>query len=181
MVDPTAPEPFDHLFLARSRTALLSQFKRSNFELEHSEGISFRISYQRELCRSVSSGIRLASSWIDVRRSVLWRLHLVAWTSTFASLTETVMWRAASVTIVLTGPSYAIIAICASGFAWLDARSNVLADLHIIFCGFLILSTLLWYTLCRASLVVECFIHLAHIPESALHVPSWATYIPSFT
>jgi hypothetical protein len=108
-------------------------------------------------------------------------LHLVAWTSTFASLTETVMWRAASVTVVLTGPSYTIIAICASGFAWLDARSNVLADLHIIFCGFLILSTLLWYTLCRASLVVECFIHLAHIPESALHVPSWATYIPSFT
>jgi hypothetical protein len=38
----------------------------------------------------------------------------------------------------------------------------------------------LWYIFCRAFIVVESFIMLAHIPDTALHVPTWAAYIPSF-
>lgn len=36
----------------------------------------------------------------------------------------------------------------------------------------------LWYTFCRAFIIVESFIMLAHLPEQVLQVPTWSAYIP---
>jgi hypothetical protein len=38
-----------------------------------------------------------------------------------------------------------------------------------------------WYIFCRAYIVVECFIMLAHLPDTTLEIPSWARYIPHIT
>jgi hypothetical protein len=38
-----------------------------------------------------------------------------------------------------------------------------------------------WYILCRAFIVVECFIMLAHLPDTTLEIPQWATYVPHIT
>lgn len=34
------------------------------------------------------------------------------------------------------------------------------------------------YVLARVYLVVECFINLAHLPESAYELPKWSQYVP---
>jgi hypothetical protein len=111
-------------------------------------------------------------------------LHLIAWTSAFPSHAALVMWRAASVTLLATGPFCVAFAALVACSEWLyhhmpgwtfDVKEMVFL---MIMC--LVGFSLMWYTVCRAFIVVECFILLAHIPESALRVPTWAAYIPSF-
>ncbi|KAK4108127.1 hypothetical protein N656DRAFT_784667 [Canariomyces notabilis] len=34
------------------------------------------------------------------------------------------------------------------------------------------------YVLARVYLVVECFINLVHLPESAYKLPEWSQYVP---
>jgi hypothetical protein len=107
-------------------------------------------------------------------------LHLIAWASAFPSPTEAVMWRAASVTILATGP---LCSLFSHFFPWMMdlLREGKGFEPFIGFFGaYLSLSLPLWYVLCRTFIIVECFILLAHIPETALHVPTWAAYIPSF-
>jgi hypothetical protein len=120
-------------------------------------------------------------------------LHLVAWASAFPSRAEAMMWRAASVTILATGPWCAFITACMIGSRWtfkllkspkLQATSKIvhclIKVLINVFLVALVFLSLLWYVLCRAFIVVECFVLLAHIPETALHVPAWTAYVPSF-
>lgn len=110
-------------------------------------------------------------------------LHLVGWTYTFPSQTETLLWRTASVTIVATGPFLALITMCVAGLTSLFRRLK-LPSLVLRVCNvtwvILLPVLLLWYTLCRTFIVIESFILLAHIPASALQVPTWSVYIPKF-
>ena len=124
-------------------------------------------------------------------------LHLTAWTCQFPSYAETVLWRAASITILATGPS--VIAFLLSiafansirnvGRRWLQERRafwaayalDFLLAFTIIGAATLCLLWGLWYILCRVFIVVECFIMLAHLPESTLEIPTWARYIPHIT
>lgn len=131
-------------------------------------------------------------------------LHLIAWTSAFQSYAALVLWRAASVTIFATGPFCVAIPALFFGFKWIynqDLFNGILwlccyvlpmrlgllhvlrlelRDILILFAFCLSGSFIIWYILCRAFIVVECLILMAHIPESALRVPTWAAYIPSF-
>jgi len=42
-------------------------------------------------------------------------------------------------------------------------------------------AAVLLYVLARAFLVVECFINLGHLPDSAYDVPQWTQYLPSIS
>jgi hypothetical protein len=124
-------------------------------------------------------------------------LHLTAWTCKFPSYTETMLWRAASITILATGPSVIAFKLCMSttnninysGRRWLHARQafgvadalNFVTSISRYLEKTLLLLWGLWYILCRVFIVVECFIMLAHIPESTLEIPTWARYIPHIT
>jgi hypothetical protein len=124
-------------------------------------------------------------------------LHLTAWKCQFPSYAETVLWRAASITILTTGPSviaFSLVLAIASALdtptvRWLERRQAFLAaDAFGSLMTVTMFETLalcwlwgLWYTLCRVFIVVECFIMLAHIPESTLEIPTWARYIPHIT
>jgi hypothetical protein len=125
-------------------------------------------------------------------------LHLTAWTCQFPSHTETLLWRAASVTIATTGPSFIAYALCRSLInlihdCWQKrSRARVPGKTKDAFTRFalaaestadLLLVKLwrVWYILCRAFIVVECFIMLAHLPDTALKIPSWAAYVPHIT
>lgn len=130
------------------------------------------------LCRPgvgwLAAGLTLAGAFYG-------GLHLVAWGSVFPSHVETILWRAASVTILSTGPLCAVIALCGSTLMYFfDENKGSESRMLVAFLPFivLVLSFLLWYILCRAFIIVECFILLAHIPDSALHMPTWSTYIP---
>jgi hypothetical protein len=128
-------------------------------------------------------------------------LHLTAWTCRFPSHAETLLWHAASVTITATGPSVIVYALgkglvtfiddsmndwyCGRGMDIRHGRWADLGDLLKSVMKFLTKSIFwlwtTWYILCRAFIVVECFIMLAHLPDTTLEIPQWATYVPHIT
>lgn len=107
-------------------------------------------------------------------------LHITAWTNQFPSYAETILWRAATITILATGPFCALLSLCIviDSALPLAPIPNLVRNFLAVLCALLLGSVLLWYVLCRAFIVVECFILMAHIPTSALVVPTWAAYIP---
>jgi hypothetical protein len=131
-------------------------------------------------------------------------LHLTAWACQFPSNAETMLWRAASVTILATGPIIIVVpytnivhmymqvyGMGGSLDLWrfdpsqwtaspaspvkLVVKVKKVAGLTLFFLW------VIWYLLCRAFIVVECFIMLAHLPDTTLEIPRWATYIPHIT
>jgi len=127
-------------------------------------------------------------------------LHLTAWTCQFPSHAETLLWHAASVTIMATGPSVIVYALgkgvatfinysVGTGFqvrarqlGWSaglahDLLNSVMRSLAKSI--FWLWTT--WYIFCRAFIVVECFIMLAYLPDKTLEIPQWAAYVPHIT
>lgn len=152
-------------------------YRKSNWSLSTDHfGIMLEIEELSDHVRTFA-GITLASSLYG-------GLHLIAWASAFHSHAALVLWRAASVTILATGPFCIATGALFAGFEWLfpnvipgrDSLAEILFWFPMCLSGLFVV----WYILCRTFIVVECFILLAHIPESALRVPTWAAYIPSF-
>jgi hypothetical protein len=86
-------------------------------------------------------------------------LHLIAWASAFPSRTEVLFWRAASVTISVTGPSCAMIAVIDSVLDQVGTQWTKFKWLHWLAMS-VVYPALLWYTFCRTFIIVECFILL---------------------
>lgn len=115
-------------------------------------------------------------------------LHVTAWHFLFPSKTETLLWRAASLTVTLGG----LALLCVNSIfalvdrihhwskdnSWQERLAFVMAAVMVCVT---LWATILWYCFCRAFLVVESFICLAHLPEAALEVPSWSKYVPDVT
>lgn len=127
-------------------------------------------------------------------------LHLTAWTCQFPTNAETVLWRAASVTIMATGPTIIIVVFYTSTIILAYPKANswmvphdsawrhwniptveLIEDVETATRYTLFFLWEIWYLLCRVFIVVECFIMLAHLPDTTLEIPSWATYIPHIT
>jgi len=100
-------------------------------------------------------------------------LHLVAWTTTFASHTESLLWRASSVSIMVAGPFCVLIAVCNA-----IGNSACFSQTMVVFAETLFCASIPWYMFCRVFIIVESFIMLAHIPDQALQVPTWSAYVP---
>jgi hypothetical protein len=154
------------------------------------EALEFRdLLTQHPLVRTVT-GLTLAGGCYG-------GLHLTAWTCRFPSHAETVLWRAASITILTTGPSIIAWALYKCFVIFIDqnwVRSDGRERSHRIRRAgtklrsgekvarrTVIMLWALFYILCRAFIVVECFIMLAHLPDTALEIPRWAAYIPHIT
>jgi hypothetical protein len=148
-----------------------------SFDLSTSYLIAYRLGFAKIFWLAV--GLTLAGGCYG-------GLHLTAWTCQFPSYVETILWRAASITILATGPSVIAFVLCAGSIdKWLQLRlahpgeplgSVMTITRYVEQTLFLLWG--LWYTLCRVFIVVECFIMLAHLPESTLEIPTWARYIP---
>jgi len=120
-------------------------------------------------------------------------LHLIAWTCQFPSYAETILWRGACITILATGPTVIAFVLweCVIEIplphVMLSSKTYwkyivwPLWDFMRIVRFPLFSSWIICYTLCRAFLILECFIMLAHLPEAALEIPRWATYVPHIT
>jgi hypothetical protein len=123
-------------------------------------------------------------------------LHLTAWTCQFPSHAETMLWRAAGITITLTGPSVIAYALCTAVLDWIKRfvlNRSVLDQrraqrIQFIHDTFRFLKDSIgrhiawiwgaWYIFCRAFIVIECFIMLAQLPDTTLEIPRWAVYTP---
>jgi hypothetical protein len=103
-------------------------------------------------------------------------LHLIAWRSEFPSQTEAIIWRTASITIFTTEP------LCVLVITWcIVTTSQRVVDELGEDCKAIprvpVFLRMLWYIVRRVFIIVECFILLAHIPETIRHVPTCAAYI----
>jgi len=159
--------------ISGTSVAPLSKYKISDWSLRSDQIDNiFDIGLQSGHVRTIA-GITFASACYG-------GLHLIAWTSAFPSHAALVMWRAASVTMLATGPFCVAISAYLEVIEWFLPKEDRPDSALEWFFVLSILLACVWYTLCRTFIVVESFILLAHIPESALRVPTWAAYIPSF-
>jgi hypothetical protein len=192
-------ERVDRWMKARSTTATQPMPQSNPLESAASMRFCDRIS---NLSSSLNSAVLGSST--DDSFSAIWfilvfgfegafygGLHFVAWSSSFPSDLQALMWHAACVTTILTGPLIGLTFGCIYLFDWVTTSNwwvrfgkssffvNLCIEVSVNTLGiaaFVVLS--LWYLLCRIFLVIECFVLLAYLSESHLKVPSWSVYFP---
>ena len=111
-------------------------------------------------------------------------LHLLAWNAPFASDTEQKLWRISGAMIASSGPALAVVGMLI-GFlvnplkpgpdSWFwGPIENV--GIGLVWSFGPLFSAL--YTFCRFYLVVEVFLQLERLPQSAYEQPPWSPYFP---
>jgi hypothetical protein len=113
---------------------------------------------------------------------------LSAWNAHFSSPAQALLWRLSAVT--LCGSGLVIGLVFLRAYLYEELPTNPLSKLmhYVADNGVLILPCLtpllayfLLYFFARVDLVVECFINLAYLPDSALLLPQWSQYVPHIT
>ena len=129
-------------------------------------------------------------------------LHLLAWNAPFHTRVEETLWKISGIFVASIGPmsiAYAgLLSVTDKLFRhidrlWLSGRwatsrtrerpkviefLNVSEDIIEKITQFLGVSYLLFYLFARVYLVVECFIEVAYLPDSAFTTPVFTRYIP---
>ncbi|KAF2635759.1 hypothetical protein P280DRAFT_473662 [Massarina eburnea CBS 473.64] len=118
-------------------------------------------------------------------------LHLTAWNAPFPTPTQQLLWKVACVSLIASGPVMVLLSILVLGIyelqAWLKKVFSgpriklIVGILNIPLIGGATDLFLMFYILCRAYLIVECFISLAYLPDSLFLVPNWSRYFPHIT
>jgi hypothetical protein len=118
-------------------------------------------------------------------------LHLCAWNAFFATKAQLDLWHMSSIVLTTSGAIVVLIGRVYDGLdnleIWIDSivrraawgfgREITFEPLFALVFFVIFLFALL-YVFARVYLVVECFLSLAHLPPSAVQVPSWSPYIP---
>ncbi|THX54340.1 hypothetical protein D6D06_05561 [Aureobasidium pullulans] len=111
-------------------------------------------------------------------------LHLLAWNAPFNTSIERIMWQISGIAIAIVGPLFPVLYQ-----AWHHGRFHPFELYHsgrpltahrkkleaFIFDCYAPL-----YLLARLYLVVECFVDLPYLPDSAFTTPNFTLYIPHF-
>jgi hypothetical protein len=112
-------------------------------------------------------------------------VHLVVWNRPFRGENDELLWKLSSITILVSGIPAVIwyVADILNDYsefspAWHNivrmlARNTSLYASAACFC----LSMPL-YIFARIFIVVECFLDVFHLPDSAFEVPQWSQYFP---
>lgn len=113
-------------------------------------------------------------------------IHLASWNTTFPTLIETHLWHAATITIIVAPPFYAVPVIVAQallypmkglerlGTTWRLPFLKMLSPIYTI--SKYVLPAL--YIIARMILLVEAVVTLRALPASALSTIPWTNYIP---
>lgn len=99
-------------------------------------------------------------------------LHALAWSATFRTPIERLIWRISSITVIASMPVVDCSTILVSRA---EDRAIELVAFLLYLMRFL---CVVFYFFARAYLVVECFIALAHSPIGVYEVPQWSNYVP---
>jgi len=132
-------------------------------------------------------------------------LHLSAWRAPFHSKVEAVLWRISAITLCISGfvPILAI-GTLGIGVALMETKigtnfrkfvnelksghpamfDGIMASRALIgFLAFYIVTSgfVLLYLFSRVYLIVECFLKLPYLPQTALDMPRWSQYFSHIT
>ena len=112
-------------------------------------------------------------------------LHLLAWNAPFASKVEQRLWQFSGTFVAFSGLLYLTSLILSNlitkqphfveiATGWTYIRRLAKLDTRTIVALILAMA----YVLARSYLIIECFLQLARLPESAYLTPSWSRYFP---
>jgi hypothetical protein len=124
-------------------------------------------------------------------------LHLLAWNAPFHTRIEETLWKISGIFVASIGPmsiAYAgLLSVTDKLFRhigpWPITHWNPLNVYQFLYVSedivekinkFFGVSYLLFYLFARVYLVVECFIEVAYLPDSAFTTPVFTRYIPHF-
>ncbi|THZ06595.1 hypothetical protein D6C93_01402 [Aureobasidium pullulans] len=148
----------------------------------------------------------LSSITLSIVALVYGGLHLLAWNAPFNTRVEGILWKISGISVASIGPmSIAYVGLLSVTYKflrhinrswcswcsrhWDPSRTSlakiiqiqdVSEDIIEKITQFLGVSYLLFYLFARVYLVVECFIELAYLPDSAFTTPNFTLYIPHF-
>jgi hypothetical protein len=106
-------------------------------------------------------------------------IHLLVWNRPFRGKTDELLWKISSLDILLSGIPIAIVYWKAD--AIMGHINRLPKSMRIISQGFLyslLGCCALFYVFCRTFIIVECFLDVFHLPDSAFEVPRWSQYFP---
>jgi len=103
-------------------------------------------------------------------------IHLVAWNRAFRTTAEAVLWKLSGLGIIAYG-------VVLSGFTYFDdrthgKRSSQTEAIWSVIIDFVMTPGIVFYIFCRIYIIVESFLDLFYLPDSAFQVPSWSQYLP---
>ncbi|THZ14697.1 hypothetical protein D6C91_07176 [Aureobasidium pullulans] len=132
-------------------------------------------------------------------------LHLLAWNAPFHTRIEETLWKISGISVASIGPMSIAhagsLSVTNKLFNYIhfwhirhwnspETRSRhpskviqflyVSKDMVVLIIQFLGVSYLLFYLFARVYLVIECFIEVAYLPDSAFATPVFTRYIPHF-
>jgi len=99
-------------------------------------------------------------------------IHCIAWSFSFPTLAEKILWRASSVAIIGV-PFYCLVLF---GLLGLYA-GNIPGTIGVILC-IITVPALLLYVVARLVLLVQAFTTLRSLPSEAFQIVHWTTFIP---
>jgi hypothetical protein len=129
-------------------------------------------------------------------------LHLLAWNAPFPSPVENNLWRGSGVLLASSGFILPLSMLVSFPFIlryecivrtsvwqvlktrlghWYKPLANVVSSVGEAALFYLVASFALAYLAARGYLVVESFLQLTHLPESAYALPGWSQYFPHIT
>ena len=105
-------------------------------------------------------------------------IHLLVWNRPFRSETDEMLWKVSSLTILASGIPFAL------GVWWVVLSDDSIRqrrcqrDLWKLISWLSFVCFALFYASCRAFIIVESFLDVFHLPDSAFEVPQWSQYFP---
>lgn len=98
---------------------------------------------------------------------------MLAWEGPFHSQPERLLWRVSAVAITASGPGLFIRSLIVQPMYLLEKKW-----VKIAVCFLINIPAIIFYLFARTYLVVEAFISLLYLPESAFQQPQWCYFFP---
>jgi hypothetical protein len=150
---------------------------------------------KRYRVRAVASGLRMSTFAFTLEFALAGlfygSVHLLVWNRPFRSGIDELLWKLSILTILGSGVPFVvggINKICCETLDWLTSVGSddavlstsfqVMADLFIVFQAGYFIFFMIIYIMCRGFIIVECFLDVFHLPDSAFEVPRWSHYFP---
>jgi hypothetical protein len=129
-------------------------------------------------------------------------LHLLAWNAPFPSRLENKLWRSSGILLASSGFIYPLSVLILAPFIlgykfavwtslwqvlktrlghWYKPLANAVSSVGDATLFYLCVLFALVYLTARGYLVVESFLQLVHLPDSAYALPGWSQYYPHIT
>jgi len=105
-------------------------------------------------------------------------VHLLVWNRPFRGETDELLWKTSSLIILLSGIPLIVWLYSSSHETWTWRYPRLVTYVCKAIAWSFYLCFPLFYIFCRTYIIVECFLDVFYLPDSAFEVPQWSQYFP---